>query len=103
MHAHCCDQMTAAVAFTCEVHPDPFACPDGLLHYTDRFGEYALIVHDGGASSILIKFCPWCGSELPASKRERWFEELARGGFADPASQAVPDDFRSSIWWRNGS
>jgi hypothetical protein len=103
MYAHCCNQMTAAVRFACQAHPDPFACPDALLHYADRFDEYGLIVHDGGASSILIRFCPWCGSELPASKRDRWFEELARLGFSASASQAIPDDFRSSAWWRMSS
>jgi hypothetical protein len=91
MYAHCCDQMTAAVRFTCQTHPDPFACPDALLHYADRFDEYGLLVHDGGASSILIRFCPWCSLELPTSKRERWFEELARLGFADPGSQPIPE------------
>ena len=103
MYVHCCNQMTTAVRFTCQAHPDPFACPDALLHYADRFDEYGLIVHDGGASSIVIQFCPWCGLELPASKRDRWFEELARLGFSDPASQAIPDDFRSSAWWRLSS
>ena len=26
--------------------------------------------------SITINFCPWCGTQLPESLRDRWFEEL---------------------------
>ena len=32
---------------------------------------YGLIIHDGGTSAVTIQFCPWCGSKLPASKRDR--------------------------------
>jgi hypothetical protein len=95
--------MTNAVQSRCTAHVDRFACPDALVHYIEKFDEYGLIVHDGGSSTIEVNFCPWCGAQLPASKRTRWFEELARRGFDDPLSQNIPDDFRSSRWWEASS
>ena len=61
---HCCDAMRRAIEFVCDQHSDRFDCPDCLIHFSSKFGEYGLIVHDGGSSSVAIRFCPWCGSEL---------------------------------------
>jgi hypothetical protein len=49
----------------CDLHGERFDCPDALI----GFGEngYGLLIHDGGTSSIAIKYCPWCGSQLAAS------------------------------------
>jgi hypothetical protein len=71
-----------------------------LVHYTPKFDEYGLVVHDGGSSTRLISFCPWCGAALPGSKRARWFEALAALGIEDPFSASIPDAFRSDLWWR---
>ena len=68
--SHCCDEMRTQVEQKCDVHPDPFNCPDNLVYYSARFNEYGLIVHDGGSSVIRIRFCPWCGARLPESTRE---------------------------------
>ena len=70
--------MKEAVETVCDQHDAPFDCPDVLLHYTPKFAEYGIIVHDGGSSVLGIDYCPWCGSKLPESKRDRWFEELQR-------------------------
>lgn len=75
MQAHCCKQMTDAVQFACAEHPSRFDCPDALIDYNDRFDEYGLIVHDGGSPVVVIQYCPWCGSRLPESKRDRSFDE----------------------------
>ncbi|HEY1189121.1 MAG TPA: hypothetical protein VGE74_15815 [Gemmata sp.] len=45
-----------------------------------------------------IRFCPWCGTRLPASLRDEWFAELERHGI-DPSAGEVPAAFRSSAWW----
>ena len=66
---HCCDEMTRQVNHRCDTHPDPFDCPDSLVHYSARLDEYGLIVHDGGSSSVRVEYCPWCGAKLPGSKR----------------------------------
>lgn len=97
--AHCCDDMTAAIANDCTQHADdPFACADMLIAYSPVFGEYGLIVHDGGASTVTIRHCPWCGAKLPESQRERWFDELEARGFDDPLSQDIPPEYRSAAW-----
>jgi hypothetical protein len=97
---HCCDDMRAAVSFSCAEHPDRSACPDVLLDYSPRFDEYGLVVHDGGRSSVGIRFCPFCGAALPESKRDRWFEALQARGI-DPAGEAIPEHFRNDQWWRD--
>ncbi len=62
MTKECCDQMTSDLEQKCELHPSRFECPDALI--AKGKSGYGIIVHDGGTSSIEIKFCPWCGSAL---------------------------------------
>jgi hypothetical protein len=100
MFEHCCDQMTGAVNHRCDKHPDPFDCPDNLIDYSPKFREYGLIIHDGGTSSCRIRFCPWCGAQLPASLRDHWFEELDRLRI-DPWEGNVPEEFQSDAWWKH--
>ena len=69
MEPHCCEAMGRAVEFACDQHSDRFDCPDCLIHYSPEFREYGLIIRDGGSSSVVIRFCPWCGSALPDSLR----------------------------------
>jgi hypothetical protein len=70
MERHCCEDMRREVERHCELHPDRFDCPDCLIHYSPRLRAYGLIVHDGGSSTIRIRFCPWCGARLPAGSGE---------------------------------
>lgn len=60
--------MTEALAFRCEDHESPFACPDALLVRSPS-GEIGLIVHDGGTSCVGISYCPWCASPLTPTQR----------------------------------
>src|SRR4051812_25368683 len=73
---HCCDDMRVALTSSCAQHPDRFDCPDALVDYIPKFDEYGLIIHDGGRSAFVIRFCPFCGAILPESKRDKWFETL---------------------------
>jgi hypothetical protein len=93
----CCTAMEDALDFDCEQHADPFECPDSLVTYNEVFDEYGLIVHDGGASYVLIGFCPWCGNELPESQRDRWFDETEAKGFTD---ETLPAEYRTGAWRR---
>jgi hypothetical protein len=61
--------MRTALSHSCPQHPDPHDCPDALIEYSPTFDEYGLLIHDGGASSLTISFCPFCGAALPHSKR----------------------------------
>ena len=90
--------MQEQAELSCSVHAAPEDCRDALISYSDKFREYGLFIHDGGSSSQAINFCPWCGSKLPGSLRDRWFEELAALGFDDPCSQDIPEAFRSGAW-----
>lgn len=98
---HCCQDMTDALVHACDQHADPFDCPDMLLCYCARFREYGLIIHDGGASFLQITACPWCGTALPASLRDDWFDALEAMGI-DPAETPgdIPPDFTTAAWWQ---
>lgn len=64
MKKHCCEDMAYHASFNCEIHNDPYNCPDKIIIYDEESNEYGLVIHDGGSSSIEIHFCPWCGSKL---------------------------------------
>lgn len=99
---HCCEDMIRHTGKLCGVHTDPYECPDQVIIYSDVFDEYGLIVHDGGRSSYDISFCPFCGSQLPKSKRDQWFDELEFPGFESPLSdEGVPEKYKSSLWRKN--
>jgi hypothetical protein len=91
--------MAAQVLYACEAHTDQADCPDCLISFRPVFNEYGLFIHDGGSSAVSISFCPWCGTALGGSLRDRWFEELEHLGI-DPSEDEVPDHFRDDRWWR---
>jgi hypothetical protein len=98
--AHCCADLTRHVEFVCDMHPDRAGCPDYLIGYSPLFDEYGIWVHtglDGAASSWNeIRHCPFCGTALPPSRRDQWFDELeARGLEPD----AAPAELQQHGWW----
>lgn len=100
--AHCCGSMTAALTHQCQQHAeDPFECPDLMIAYSPTFDEYGLVIHDGSGSTLLIRHCPWCGTALPESQRERWFDELEALGFNAPHADDIPDRYKSAKWRRS--
>ncbi len=70
MAKHCCKVMKAQLKVTCETHGH-LGCSDFVMNYRKRSKEYGIVIHDGGSAMAVIKFCPWCGSKLPRSKRKR--------------------------------
>jgi hypothetical protein len=72
--------------------------PEIPIVYTPRFREFGIQVLDGGTSTILITHCPWCASVLPASLRDKWFDELARIG-VDPYAGSIPEEFLDDRWY----
>lgn len=72
------------------------------ITYIGKFREYGILILDGGSAFQEITFCPWCGSKLPDSLRDRWFEivfdELELDGVDDPK---LPKYMLSDLWWRN--
>ena len=90
--------MKSAVESECEQYADRRDCPDALISYSAKFDEYGIIVHDGGSSSISIDHCPWCGSKLPESQRDRWFYELEKLGITDPSEEEIPEIYTDGRW-----
>jgi len=98
MKMHCCESMMAVSSLSCDQHKNEFECPDVLVSYNEKFDEYGLIIRDGGTAISLIKYCPYCGSSLPCSKRDLWFDALEKLGFDNPTEQNIPEEFLSGKW-----
>jgi len=85
---HCCDAMKRAIAE-----------PESNLVYVSKLCEYGIAIADGGTSYRLVQYCPWCGTKLPPSLRDKWFDELEALG-VDPADeQAIPDRYKDGSWY----
>jgi hypothetical protein len=91
--------MTDNLDHQCEQHPNPFDCADSLIYYSPRYDEYGIIIHDGGSSYMAIDYCPWCGSRLPESKRDLWFERLGSLGYDNPTEQDIPKEYLTGAWY----
>jgi len=76
----CCQELTEHLKD--EVH----------IEYINKFREVSININ-GSTSRQLIIFCPWCGSKLPTSLRDRWFEERRN-------LISIPIEFESDIWWK---
>ena len=60
----CCEMMQGNVTNMCDQHPDRYDCPDMLVDRV-RGGFGLMIRSDAGGGVIEIRYCPWCGSNLP--------------------------------------
>jgi len=66
----------------------------GSVQYNARFDEYWVVA---GSALQCLFYCPWCGTELPPSQRDKWFDAVEALGL-DPWQDEVPDEFRSDAW-----
>jgi hypothetical protein len=96
---HCCKEMTEALTFKCDQHDDPFDCPDSLICYIPKFDEYGIIIHNGGSAFSQIQYCPFCGSKLPESRRDEWFDKMEELGIDDFASADIPEEYKTDQWF----
>ena len=93
---NCCEAMNNQINLKCETHENDYDCPDKLFSFNPKFNEYGIIIHDGGSSAIQINYCPFCGTELPGSKRNLWFAKLKDLGYEDPIdNDNIPEDFKN--------
>jgi hypothetical protein len=74
-----------------------------IVDWYASWNEYRIPVPYDGYSSTLIRYCPWCGTRLPSSRRAEWYRVLHGMGFSDPGEEAIPPEFESDRWWREGS
>lgn len=95
---YCCENMTYHLdKFKELVNPND---PDVIIVYSAKFDEYGIPIKDGGNSYIEIQYCPWCGTKLPESKRDTWFEELEKQGIHDPFNSDIPKEYESDQWYK---
>lgn len=75
--------------------------------YYPVFREYFInYKEDCGGGIQLIKYCPWCGSELPKGLRNEFFDTLEKeynietdiGEYKEKTD--VPIEFKSDEWWK---
>lgn len=75
-------------------------CP---IEYACRWREYT-IRDFSSTSKSLILFCPNCGTKLPRSLRDDWFDILEQEyGLEDPLyddKDKVPKEFMTDEWWK---
>jgi hypothetical protein len=77
--------------------------PNRVVDWIASWDEYRIPVPYDGYSSTIIRFCPWCGSRLPASRCEEWYRRLYSMGYSDPGGEDdLPPEFESDEWWRRG-
>ncbi|MDH5382478.1 MAG: hypothetical protein OEW75_16615 [Cyclobacteriaceae bacterium] len=94
----CCDNMSNHSGKSNEL--DDLHDSDAIMVYVSKFDEYGILIKDGGSSYIQIQYCPWCGTKLPDSKRDEWFDELEKRGFYTPFNSEVPEEFESDRWYK---
>ncbi|SLA68351.1 DUF6980 family protein [Mycobacteroides abscessus] len=69
------------------------------VNFLSKFREWGIAILDGGSASLTIAYCPFCGSKLPNSLRDVWFDRLQTMGL-EPGDPAIPEAMRSDRWWR---
>ncbi|OUR64874.1 hypothetical protein A9Q79_06180 [Methylophaga sp. 42_25_T18] len=82
----CCHSMETALSD--REHP---------LYYSSAYQEFGVQLSSKFEYSVL-SFCGWCGSKLPTSRRNEWFEQLESMNI-DPWEHDIPIHFLSSAWW----
>jgi hypothetical protein len=73
--------------------------PDLPVVYSAKFREYGVRILDGGSAVQMIRYCPWCGTRLPISLRDQWFDRLEEMGVDPLDESAIPDSFNDERWY----
>jgi hypothetical protein len=72
--------------------------PDSPLEYDERFREFRIVETDGEVGQA-IRFCPFCGTELPQNLRSEWFDRIWALGL-EVEDTNIPERLLSEAWWR---
>jgi len=86
---HCCNEM--------ERHIED---KEISLRYVPKFREYGILYSDGTYDIQLIRHCPWCGSRLPESLRDEWFDAIESMGL-EPGDEEIPEEYLSEEWYNH--
>jgi hypothetical protein len=94
---HCCLDLAW---FICHPVEGEYKDLSPVILWLRPWNEYRLHLSHDGFASTRIDYCPWCGTKLPADKEQLWYETLHRMGYANPAEDDIPPEFRTDQWWR---
>jgi hypothetical protein len=95
---HCCLDLAYAIA---RPRLSPYQGPSVIVEWSAAWNEYRLPMAHDGYTPTPIRYCPWCGTRLPPSRREEWYRALRGLGIDDPGeADAVPPAFETDEWWR---
>lgn len=76
-------------------------CP---VEYSNKWREYSIRDFSSTSRSLMM-FCSNCGTRLPSSLRDEWFDILEdEYGLEDPMDDdkaKVPKEFWTDQWWKN--
>ena len=98
---HCCLDMAFAISRPLLT---PHQGPNRVVDWIASWDEYRIPIPYDGYSSTTIRFCPWCGSRLSASRHDEWYRRLQSMGYSDPGGDDdIPPEFESDEWWRRGA
>lgn len=90
---HCCEELAREL--------DDSRVP---IRYNDKIREYGIQLHDDfgptGVSDTMY-FCPWCGTTLPTSLRDEWFDRILVVNPDFELFDEPPPEFRDGGWWRS--
>ncbi|MCA6363443.1 MAG: hypothetical protein IM638_10425 [Bacteroidetes bacterium] len=79
---------------------DDYNNADTPIYISYKFNEFGLKIMDGGSSYILISHCPFCGTKLPESLRDKWYAEMDKRGI-DTWADEIPEAYKTDAWYRN--
>ena len=90
---HCCERMSFYLK---EQKVD--------VYYSNRFREYSIGMKNGTSAVQTIHNCPWCGSKLPKSLSDEWFDILENEYKIDLSTGSekhkIPLEFQTDEWWK---
>lgn len=85
---------------------NPWPCCNSLenavfeqaIRFVGKFREWGIPIPDGGTSFMEVTFCPFCGTKLPSSLRDAWFDKAEELGIGPPYDE-MPTEYLSEAWW----
>jgi hypothetical protein len=97
---HCCEELTAQVNMTFPQAESPLlGSTDKRIYWSPIYDEYGLICQPS-AEILRIQFCPFCGTQLPKSRRDKWFAFLESTGWKTWGNP-IPDILLTHDWERD--
>lgn len=77
--------------------------PKGSIRYLPQFREYILESPGDSLICLSLNYCPWCGTCLPPSLRDTFFDILEKEYNLDLdilTLDKAPAEFQSDSWWK---